>query len=231
MFGAIGTVTRLTLTSIFSTREYYDFNQGLKAAFETIVEPADRNLQDLMPEMCAEIRGTKIEMLGRVSLLQNQVNQISASISRIESNLLRPVNAQRVEAIQNAEVPPIENAGGVNEAQVQHINQENRIASVKMSRDPNMDIRCLWQEWDAGLKGNPSIRELELTKEWRAGPYRKSESRFFQRRKRIIDQIIRRMDSGMTVESAILQLEEIRNGKSLNWLSDNISLADLNRST
>ncbi|KAF2860004.1 hypothetical protein K470DRAFT_264837 [Piedraia hortae CBS 480.64] len=81
----------------------------------------------------------------------------------------------------------------------------------------------LWQEWTVGLNGNPSVQSLEasLGASWRN---KESDRSYYFRRKRIIDEIIRRASKGPagSILEEVNGLEKFRadNKFSLNKLGD-----------
>jgi hypothetical protein len=93
-----------------------------------------------------------------------------------------------------------------------------------MIRDEKMTVKELWEEWTIGyplrIPPIPSIRSLETEGiYWREG----SESRFFNRRKLILDQVI---DNGMSNDASIIAVEAMKGGaSSLNSLSKRINSA------
>jgi hypothetical protein len=78
-----------------------------------------------------------------------------------------------------------------------------------------------WREWQEGLAGRPAIRELEERwgSRWRPGNTLKVQ---FCRRKVIWDAIRARMARGRTEEEAVAELEQLRAGRSLNQLVDEL---------
>ena len=85
-----------------------------------------------------------------------------------------------------------------------------------MKRDSSMSVEKLWQEWSVGIDGKPAIRHLETStrKKWRSGD--KTENKYFERRKVIIDAVQGLIDTGLTANMAVAALEEQRGTKSLN---------------
>jgi hypothetical protein len=73
-----------------------------------------------------------------------------------------------------------------------------------------------------GLAGGPSIEALDRCwgARWRPG----SEGMFYSRRRKVIQEIRRRVGDGRAKDDrqAIDQLEQLRGGHSLDWLCKNI---------
>ena len=100
----------------------------------------------------------------------------------------------------------------------------------KMIRNEKMTVKELWEEWTIGyplrVPPIPSIRSLETQGTyWREG----SESRYFNRRKLILDQVQFRIDNGMSNDAAIIAVEAMKGALSLNSLSNSITRAINNR--
>ena len=79
----------------------------------------------------------------------------------------------------------------------------------------------LWIEWTLGLAGGPSVEALDRCwgPRWRTG----SEAMFYSRRRRIINEIRRRVEAGTARDErqAVDQLEQLRGARSLDWLCKN----------
>ncbi len=87
-----------------------------------------------------------------------------------------------------------------------------------MSRAPGMTVADLWEEWTIGLRGGPAIRDLEREgTTWRRSP---SESRFFQRRKIVLDEVQRLVDGGRGAVEAVAEVVAGHVGKELNAISE-----------
>jgi Centromere DNA-binding protein complex CBF3 subunit, domain 2/Transcriptional activator of glycolytic enzymes len=82
-------------------------------------------------------------------------------------------------------------------------------------------VRDVWREWQEGLAGRPAIRELEERwgSRWRPGNTLKVQ---FCRRKVIWDAVRARTARGKTEEEAVAELEQLRAGRSLNQLVDEL---------
>ena len=80
----------------------------------------------------------------------------------------------------------------------------------------------LWTEWTLGLAGGPSIEALDRCwgSRWRTAG---SEAMFYSRRRRIINEIRRRVEAGTARDErqAVDQLEQLRGTRSLDWLCKN----------
>ncbi|KAM9874553.1 osmostress-responsive transcription [Verticillium dahliae] len=79
----------------------------------------------------------------------------------------------------------------------------------------------VWMEWEEGIAGQPAVRVLEETwgSRWRPGNGVKVQ---FCRRKVIWDELLARTASGKSKEEAVVELELLRAGRSLNRLVDEL---------
>lgn len=75
-----------------------------------------------------------------------------------------------------------------------------------------------WEEYRYGRSGNMSVEKLEAL--W--GPRWRQDTKlrtWFQRRKLIADRIILYMSDGISEKDAVMEVEKMRRGRSLNWVS------------
>jgi hypothetical protein len=93
-------------------------------------------------------------------------------------------------------------------------------SAYKMLRGSN-SVFQLWTEWTLGLAGGPSIEALDRCwgPRWRTG----SEAMFYSRRRKVINEIRRRVEAGTARDDrqAVDQLEQLRGTHSLDWLCKN----------
>jgi hypothetical protein len=82
-------------------------------------------------------------------------------------------------------------------------------------------VRDAWREWREGLAGRPAVQELEEAwgSRWRPGNTVRVQ---FCRRKVLWDKVLARVARGKTKEEAIIELELLRAGRSLNQLADKL---------
>jgi hypothetical protein len=81
-------------------------------------------------------------------------------------------------------------------------------------------VHDLWREWKEGIGGQPPIELLEqkYNARWRKN---RTDSRFFLRRKVILDEIVKQNKNGLALSQVLDLLENRRqmtNGKSLHAL-------------
>jgi len=91
----------------------------------------------------------------------------------------------------------------------------------KLVRGSN-SVFQLWTEWVFGLAGGPAVEALDRCwgARWRTG----SEGMFYSRRRRVINDIRRRVEDGTARDErqVIDQLEQVRGPHSLDWLCKNL---------
>jgi hypothetical protein len=82
-------------------------------------------------------------------------------------------------------------------------------------------VKEVWREWKEGLAGRPAIQELEERwgSSWRPGNAVRVQ---FCRRKVIWDELLARIARGKSEEEAVAELEQLRAGRSLNRLVDEL---------
>jgi hypothetical protein len=82
-------------------------------------------------------------------------------------------------------------------------------------------VKDVWREWQEGFAGRPAIRELEERwgSRWRPGSVIRVQ---FCRRKVIWDELLARIARGKREEEAVAELEQLRAGRSLNRLVDEL---------
>lgn len=82
-------------------------------------------------------------------------------------------------------------------------------------------MRDVWREWKEGFAGQPAVQELEEKwgSHWRPGNVVRVQ---FCRRKVLWDELSARIARGKSEEEAIGELEQLRAGRSLNRLIDDL---------
>jgi hypothetical protein len=231
---------------LFRSTEYMNFRSELLNAVNVVEDPTETRMEDVMPDMCAAVRNhtqtinADMNIQGtRLTRIENQLERIEILIHSFENKMgsaFRSIGSHFATTHERF----LENVAPELGAVIDDIRAELNVAAMpaqtaprpkfKMKRDDGMTVRELWEEWTIGyplrVPPIPSIRSLETQGiHWREG----SESRFFNRRKLILDQVQFRIDSGMSNDAAIIDVEAMRGGKSLNALSNNINAAINNR--
>ena len=115
----------------------------------------------------------------------------------------------------------------INKPIIQDNNASNGVI-YKMNRNLTT-VPQVWQEYTSGLKGNPSVRDLEAN----YGPrWRKNDTErvFFSNRKKIYDMIEELIRMGQTEDDAVAKVEALRvtNKWMLNRLQNSLILYKVN---
>jgi hypothetical protein len=82
-------------------------------------------------------------------------------------------------------------------------------------------VKELWREWKEGIAGGPAVEQLEKEygHHWRTDAQQKT---WFCRRKVILDEVLRLVDSSIPLADAIKKLDSDRGSRSLNSFSDEL---------
>lgn len=83
----------------------------------------------------------------------------------------------------------------------------------------NLDtVHEVWEEYRRGRNGNPSLESLDALwgARWRPDPKIRV---WYGRRKAILDKIRQYIADGIDEETAVLEVERMRRGRTLHWLS------------
>lgn len=79
-------------------------------------------------------------------------------------------------------------------------------------------VQEVWQEYRYGHNGNPSLQSLDVLWGARWRPDQKLRL-WYGRRKAILDQIKTYIADGIDEDTAVAEVEKLRRGRTLNWLS------------
>jgi hypothetical protein len=102
--------------------------------------------------------------------------------------------------------------------------EHNRIRTRGLTRNERMSVADLWREWTEETDQQPSLRSMEATDiRWRTRD--PTESRYYLRRKPILDAIEARIRDGMSEDGALAFYERMRGSGSLNALAKRIKEA------
>jgi hypothetical protein len=98
--------------------------------------------------------------------------------------------------------------------------QQQSIRTVTMDESIKT-VEELWEEWSVGQNGSRPIKEVEAEGSgWRN--HSPSLNKYFQRRKRIIDLVTRKMQSGLDEAASVQLVENLRGTSSLHSFSEKI---------
>jgi hypothetical protein len=86
-----------------------------------------------------------------------------------------------------------------------------------------------WREYKTGIGGGPATEELETLWQARWRPLQRQRTAWC-RRKVIIDEVLRLIESGLAPDNAVAELEAQRNKRSLQVLHDKLKAQQLSES-
>lgn len=119
-------------------------------------------------------------------------------------------------SLPNASVTPGPTPQGRLELKITPSAAPNEPPAVEPSRIDT--VTEAWEEYRYGRAGNLSVEQLEA----RWGPRWRQETRlrsWYQRRKAIADRVKLYMADGIAEKDAVMEVERMRRGRTLNWIS------------
>lgn len=211
---------------VFQSEEYFAWKAVAGQEIEETETPMDLSLQQAMPHLTQLLKDQHRELVQRTEnvgrntgTLLNKLDKVLQRLcdgsARIRIDISGPNNEDGPSVPSTLLQPASDTPSNVRQGDVQTIPQ------VRMGRGVST-VRQLWLEWSHGLGGNPPICELEEKHgtKWRRTA---SESKFFRRRKKIIDAIITHSTaSGGSLEESLGYFTQLQGNKTLDWLSKNI---------
>jgi hypothetical protein len=212
---------------------------------DNVTDPTDRQLEKTMPLLKAKLDGVHQDFKASVNGIRTILETVGGSLADVVkvlaplSNGSALLQVKLVSGCQDATIDTTlsgENDGhSSNEhAGIEHTSAPQRlpeVANYKLSRGIHT-VGQLWNEWAHGLPGGYAVKGLEeqFGTKW-CGDL---ERRFFNRRRRIIDLVVKKATSIMAsntieedraIEEAVASVEQIRitRKKTLNWISQNVN--------
>lgn len=221
----------LWLQPVFVRDDYRAFAQELLQALETVEEPGEVRLRTLAPEIARQINLSRADVVQTLELqgvrTQSEIQALRAEIvtgswtwnpggqakgtappASSEQAVRRPV------PFPPLRLPPAVVSTNVGDLPASAVPlDEGTVYPYEMCR-ALASVKDVWQEWYRGLNGAPAVQTLEATygAKWRLSS---REKMFFSRRKVIVDAIQRRLHAGDSLETAIQQLELVRQREHL----------------
>ena len=230
---------------LFQSDEYRSFLRRSKDALATVESPFDLQLQAVLPQVHQGLQNLQNTVVSSNRQVTQSIQQAMQDMEhRLQSS---EIDSHRLAAIFRSVTNCSEEISRVLEVPEQDLPSQPSASSAtpvmsalgslpryQMSRTIS-SVRELWQEWEIGLQGQPSVRDLESRyhAKWRSSA---AERKFFQRRRRILayieDQLHEREalhgEEGRRSEVVVAALDErcAREGLTLNQLSDKIGRND-----
>jgi hypothetical protein len=160
-------------------------------------------------------------LMGSIHTMQQTIQALATQVTDLTSGRLYLRFAGRNNEMTSI---PTETSNSVEVAQyIQNNSTSNSSITMpryRMSRGVKT-IKDLWREWFTGLNGCSSINDLEIL---HGASWRNDDRQFYNRRKRIIDEIKKYAQlHSITVEAAVDYAEQkrIERSKTLDYLSKN----------
>ena len=218
---------------VFQDPAFHNYKTELLAAMAATTDPISLTIRAVVPTLATEmaqtrqvltqaieVGNTKMGHIGEdVHTLRQQVVALHGCVQGMRQMLnngmrLVPVNPVVPMIIDGVAPMDVDGEENILVANQQSFSQSPPAQQYKMIRDEKMSVASLWEEWKT------TVEPLEQSQgtAWRPG----GESRYFQRRKKVIDAIQQRINGGMSPSDAVATLETMRAGKSLNKLSQEL---------
>lgn len=166
-------------------------------------------------------------VISRHTLLTASQNAVPAAISGPTSTLVQSsmsVPPQRDLSGSPATSTPVTFARGA-PASTSHETVELKMTPSLVPNEPPIvepsgleTVQELWEEYRYGRNGNPSLESLDARwgPRWRAGARMQT---WYSKRKAILNKITQYIADGIDEQTAVAELEKMRRGRTLNWLS------------
>ncbi|KAI3630051.1 hypothetical protein MIR68_011486 [Amoeboaphelidium protococcarum] len=205
--------------SVFQTNYFQQFSQQVKAACRDAELSGSELLDRLAPESQrvtqSNFEELKSQLNSQSAMLQSLNNSLIQSQNTI-SDVLQGRTAIRLSVDQgnSSAGQPAPSGGNIAEE------DDAEVLDYKMNRSV-VTVSTLWQEWTSGIAGGPPVQDLEATfgTKWRKD---QTESKFFNRRRVIIDEIKRMVNENVaSCEQEAVRLLEIKRSSNL-WSLDKL---------
>ncbi|KAI3655070.1 hypothetical protein MP228_000450 [Amoeboaphelidium protococcarum] len=204
---------------VFQTDQFRQFSQQVKAACLDAELSGSELLDRLAPELQrvtqSNFEELKSQLNSQSAMLQSLNNSLMQSQNTI-SDVLQGRTAIRLNVDQGTSSAGQPAPNGGNNAE----DDDAEVLDYKMNRSV-VTVNTLWQEWTSGIAGGPAVQDLEATfgTKWRKD---QTESKFFNRRRVIIDEIKRMVnDNVASCEQEAVRLLEIKRSSNL-WSLDKL---------
>ncbi|KMS94603.1 hypothetical protein BVRB_017120 [Beta vulgaris subsp. vulgaris] len=178
--------------ALFSDLEYVDFSNRLESALAAESDPTERRLELAMPDLTRRIDALHHDLRTAFDV---EIRPVMTKVSRLE-RIIEDLSTGTLPLQLRVALPEVSSAASITQQATLHSEQPaanpnatNAAAQTyKLCRGIETVVD-LWREWTVGLGGGPSVQFLESNNgtKWCEG---KSERRFFNRRKRIVDAIV-----------------------------------------
>lgn len=189
---------------IFKSNEFQQYATELKSHISIGKTPAHLSLVAAIPELTNVLQNNHQHIVGLMNGIQEGVTGVMTYFTDFVSGKA-PLQMNCTFSIPNSTSLMIPDQNP--QPQTDPVPFAT-IPNYVMSRSTKLTVRDLWREWDVGLVGLPAVRDLEAKwkRKWRSS---NTESKFFLRRKVIIDYISVKSER-IGIERALNELEQIQ---------------------
>jgi hypothetical protein len=240
---------------IFSSDLYIRFMHDLQRSLDVQNDPTEHVLQKAMPLLSQKIQDVHTDLKSTITTaigpvaetllkLQNNIGDVLSGRVPVYIHADSNSRQEHVQAVMTAPTNSTEAMAAPTNSTEAMAAPTNSIDDIlplyyhpseqapidvapntyRMSRGIKT-VTDLWREWTEGLSGGPAVQDLE--RKWGTRWCESNERRFYNRRKKITDEIIRlarNMDGGESrnnciAAAEILEHDRQRKEKSLDWIS------------
>jgi hypothetical protein len=219
--------SRIWSHPIFQSMEFKNFQEDLLSNIESTQDPTEHKLQQAMPILSTQLRNQH-------SSISNDIKELKLIVTKGNTLLERFVNGgvcmrmypmDAVVTGQSIHVASSENDTNIQvfeapKGAVVEVDCNVSVLSYQMNRYLST-VSELWTEWHQGIGSCPSVAFMDTTygTKWRSG-----ESKFYLRRKLIIEHVKLTMSTrNVSADSAIQYVENIKGSMSLDAFSKHLS--------
>lgn len=209
---------------IFQSQEFRSFQRDLLLKIDTTPDPTELRLQQSLPLLSVQLRNQHSSLSAEVKGLVELVKQGNDLLQRF----VRDGMYMRVSPVTDHQDGALLHARNSTQHQVQGpLNDQNvdpppAHVAYEMSRGLTR-VSELWKEWHEGIGSSPSVISMEKKHgtKWR---FTSKDSKFFSRRKVIIDHVNHVMKNrNVDANAALAAVEREQGAKSLDALSKYLS--------
>jgi len=207
---------------MFSSEEFQTFQNDLLHKIDTAESPTELRLQQALPLLSAQLVAQHTSLTGELRRVQESVAKSQELLHRVLGGEMRVRFCG--ENGGSFVSPSFPQSTDTHTSPVANESVQSDVRSLTMSRGL-LRVSELWAEWYTGLGHRPSIVELDRLygTKWRNSS---SESKFYSRRKVIINHVNSIMSTRSLDANAAIQVAEVQQGtmsldaysKSLSWM-------------
>lgn len=204
---------------------FFSLQRSIEEFMESEVEPADLLLQRAMPLMERKITAMEANVVNSLNGIRQTVDSLSTALSDLTSGrvYLQFAGAGAIPS-DNGEAPTTTNTQepySIADTSSQGEPHRTTPPRYRMSRGVK-SVTDLWREWYSGLGGGYAVNDLELRY---GASWRNNDRQFYNRRKRIIDEIKKYATVHSVTEETAVGIAEnrrIERKKTLDYLGKHV---------